>query len=263
MPEPLRRCLLLLALLSSGCTLQPGGPSPSATASATSSPTPPPAASAKPSPTPTPTPDPTPDPSSLALEAISCEGGVVLSWSASANPNFDHYTALRSPDRDIAPDSPPIAPAVDWGQTYATDPFVTSAIDASILPSDARWNYRVMAYDADGRVVAASPVRPAQIHELADLGSLRVDARADGFTRMRWRAYDGFSECFSAYRVMYGVGATPATVLTVVSDQAAAEIHTDALHSGTTYQLRVQAMRSTTLGGFVVGETRTTTYTVP
>ena len=264
MPEPPRRCLLLLAIvasLASGCTTQAGGPSPSPTPSPTLSPTPSPLSSA--SPTPAPTPAPTPDPGSLALEATSCEGGVVLSWSASTNPDFHHYTALRSPDRDIAPDWPPIAPAVDWGQTYATDPFVTSAVDASILPSDARWNYRVMAYDADGRVVAASPVRPAQIHELADLGSLRVDARPDGFTRLRWRSYTGFSECFSSYRVMVGIGATPATVLTVVSDQAAAEIQTDALHSGTTYQLRVQAMRSTTLGSFVVGQTRTTTYTVP
>ena len=99
-------------------------------------------------------------------------------------------------------------------------------------------------------------------HE-ADRVALRVDARPDGFTRLRWRPYDGFSECFSQYRVMVGIGSTPATVLTVISDQSAAEIATDALHAGTTYQLRVQAMRSTTLGSFVVGQTKTTTYTVP
>lgn len=261
MPEPLRRCLLLLAIVASGCTVPAGGPS--GTPNPTPSPTAAPSASGSLSPTPMPTPTPTPDPGSLALVATSCEGGVVLSWSASTNPDFHHYTALRSPDRDVAPDWPPIAPAVDWGQTYATDPFVTSAVDASILPSDARWNYRVMAYDVEGRVVAASPVRPAQIHELADLGSLRVDARPDGFTRLQWRPYDGFSECFSSYRIMYGIGSTPATVLTVISDQSAAEIQTDALHAGTTYELRVQAMRSTTLGSFVVGQTKTTTFTVP
>lgn len=263
MPEPLRRCFLLLALVGSGCTLQAGGPAVSATALLTPTPTASAPSSPRSTPTPEPTPTPTPDPGSLALEATSCEGGVVLSWSASTNPDFHHYTALRSPDRDVEPDWPPIAPAVDWGQTYATDPFVTSAVDASILPSDTRWNYRVMAYDAEGRVVAASPVRPAQIHELADLGSLQVDARADGFTRLRWRPYDGFSACFSSYRVLYGIGSTPATVLTVISDQSAAEITTDALHAATTYQLRVQAMRSTTLGSFVVGETKVTTYTVP
>lgn len=263
MPGPSRRCLLLLVILASGCTVQGGAPSASAPPAPTPTPAPTASPAASTTPAPTPSPTPTPDPGSLALEAISCEGGVVLSWSASTNPDFHHYTALRSPDRDVAPDWPPIAPAVDWGHTYATDPFVTSAVDASILPSDARWNYRVMAYDEEGRVVAASPVRPAQIHELADLGSLRVDARPDGFTRLRWRPYDGASECFSSYRVMYGIGSTPTTVLTVISDQSASEIQTDALHTGTTYQMRVQAMRSTTLGSFVVGQTKTTTYTVP
>ncbi len=62
---------------------------------------------------------------------------------------------------------------------------------------------------------------------------------------------------------MYGIGSTPATVLTVISDQSAAEIQTNALHAGTTYELKVQVMRSTTLGSFVVGQTKTTTYTVP
>jgi hypothetical protein len=263
MPEPLRRCLLLLAITASGCTMQAGDasatprPSPIPTVAPTPGPT------GTPGPSPTPAPTPTPDPGSLALEAISCEGGVVLTWSASTNPDFHHYTALRSPDRDVAPDWPPIAPAVDWGHTYATDPFVTSAVDASILPSDARWNYRVMAYAADGRVVAASPVRPAQIHPVAELGSLRVDAQADGLTRLRWKPYEGFSECFSSYRAMYGIGGAPSTVLSVISDQSAGEVRTDALHPGVTYQLRVQAMRSTTLGSFVVGETKTTTYTVP
>jgi hypothetical protein len=263
MPEPLRRCLLLLAIIASGCTTQAGDVSSTPRPTPTVAPAPSRVASPSPTSTATPAPTPTPDPGSLALDAISCEGGVVLNWSASTNPDFHHYTALRSPDRDVAPDWPPIAPAVDWGRTYATDPFVTAAVDASILPSDARWNYRVMAYAADGRVVAASPVRPAQIHPLADLGSLRVDARDDGFTRLRWAPYDGFSECFSSYRVLYGIDATPSTVLSVISDQSSGEVQTDALHSGITYRLRVQAMRSTTLGSFVVGQTRTTTYTVP
>ena len=261
MPELLRRCLLLLAIAVSGCTTQAGGVSASPSPTPTVAPTP--SRTESPSPMPTASPSPTPDPSSLSLEEISCDGGVVLRWSASTNPDFHHYTALRSPDRDVAPDWPPIAPAVDWGQTYATDPFVTSAVDASILPSDARWNYRVMAYAADGSVVAASPVRPAQIHPLAELGSLRVDGRPEDLTRLRWDPYEGVADCFSSYRVMYGIGATPSTVLTVISDQSSGEIQTDALHPGVTYQLRVQAMRSTTLGSFAVGQTETTTYTVP
>ena len=38
---------------------------------------------------------------------------------------------------------------------------------------------------------------------------------------------------------------------------------TDALRSGVTYQLRVDAVRSTTLGSFVLGQTDTVSFTVP
>ncbi len=53
------------------------------------------------------------------------------------------------------------------------------------------------------------------------------------------------------------------TVLAVVSDQSTTEHRTDALHPGTTYALQVQAVRATTLGSFVVGESQVATYTVP
>ena len=70
-------------------------------------------------------------------------------------------------------DYPPVAPAVDWGDTYTTDRFVTTAVDASILPSDTVWHYRVMAYDVRGRAIAASPVRDARLQDEADLGNPR------------------------------------------------------------------------------------------
>jgi hypothetical protein len=49
----------------------------------------------------------------------------------------------------------------------------------------------------------------------------------------------------------------------VISDQDAHSAETDALHSGATYQLTVEAVRVTTLGSFVAGETSVATYTVP
>ncbi|HET9417148.1 MAG TPA: fibronectin type III domain-containing protein, partial [Candidatus Limnocylindria bacterium] len=190
----------------------------------------------------------------MELEAISCDGGVVLEWSASTAPDFHHYTALRSPEREIEPDWPPIAPAVDWGDTYATDRFVTSAVDASIIPSETRWFYRVMAYDADGAVVAASPVRGAQLGEVDDLGELELEGIPNGRTRITWQPYEGFSRCFSSYRVLYGTGGAASTVLAVASGQDTTELETDALHAGTAYALRVRAVRATTLGSFVVAE---------
>jgi hypothetical protein len=263
----------LLSLVLAGCVV--GVPNvPSSSSESTTEATPGPSesdapatgdgdASASPDGSASASPGPTADPNALELEVIGCPGGVVLAWSPSANPQFHHYTALRSRSSDIAPDYPPIAPAVDWGDTYATDPFVTSAVDASIIPSNQRWNYRVMAYALDASVLSASPVRAARLSDVQNLGRLRVSAADDGRTRLEWRAFTGFSGCFSSYRVLVGSGAAPSTELRVISDQDAHSAETDALHSGSTYQLTVEAVRVTTLGSFVAGETSVATYTVP
>jgi hypothetical protein len=52
-------------------------------------------------------------------------------------------------------------------------------------------------------------------------------------------------------------------VLAIVSGRDTTELLTDALHAGIGYQLRVQAVRATTLGAFVVGESEATGYVVP
>jgi hypothetical protein len=271
MPGPGRRLLTfasaVLVLGASACvasvaspsSVEPEPPAPTRSVQPTESPP----TTAPPTPTPDPTPSPSLDPSRLELEAISCDGGVVLEWSASTHPAFHHYTALRSPERVIEPDYPPIAPAVDWGDTYATDRFVASAVDSSIIPSETRWFYRVMAYDGEGAVVGSSPVRGARLGEVDDLGELAVDEWTGDLSRLEWQPYEGFSRCFSNYRVMYGTGALPNTLLAVVSGQASTELLTDALHAGTTYALRVQAVRVTTLGSFVVAESDVATYMVP
>ena len=274
MPGPGRRLLLVTSALFvaslSACVPADAGPSSfdlASIASSASSASVSPSASVGPSPTPSPTLAPTPspsmDPTALELEAISCDGGVVLDWSASVAPTFHHYTALRSPEREIETAYPPIAPAVDWGDTYATDRFVTSAVDASIIPSETRWFYRVMAYDVDGAVVGASPVRGARLGEVDDLRKLELEDVDDGRTRIAWRPYQGFSRCFSSYRVLYGTSGSASTVLAVVSRQETTEIETGALHPDTAYVLRVQAVRVTTLGSFVVAESSLADYTVP
>ena len=263
-------CAVLTLLLVACVVAVPGASTPSAEAS--EEPTPGPstseaatskAASASPDASESASPSATPDPNALELEVIGCPGDVVLDWSPSTNPQFHHYTALRSRSATIAPDYPPIAPAVDWGDTYATDPFVTSAVDASIIPSNQRWNYRVMAYALDGSVLSASPVRAARLSDVQNLGPLIVTTTADGRTHLTWRAFSGFSGCFSSYRVLFGSGSPPSTELRVISDQDAASLETDALHSGATYQLRVEALRATTLGSFVTGETSVVSYTIP
>jgi hypothetical protein len=265
---PSRLCLVAITAIAGllvGCVSTPDPTGSADAASAT------PAASAAPSVTATSSqpadgsanPTPMPDPALIELEVTGCPGGVVLEWTPSTHRNFHHYTALRSPESEVSPAYPPIAPAVDWGETYATDPFVTSAVDGSILPSSRTWHYRVMAYDILGDVVSASPVRSARIGRVTDLGTPDVSAAEGDATRIAWEPFTGFSGCFSTYRVMFGIGRAPNTVLSIVSDQLAGAIETDALHAGTTYQLSIEAIRATTLGDIVVGRSGTVVYTAP
>ena len=199
----------------------------------------------------------------MDLEATSCDGGVVLHWTASQHPDFHHYVTLRSPEMEIDPAYPPVAPAVDWGDTYATDRYVTSAVDASILPSATLWYYRVMAYDADGRVLGATPVRGARIGPVKQLGPVTVEPMAEGGTRIAWGSFRGIEECFTSYRVLYGTGGSASTLLATVDDRTVTELVTGALAAGMTYTIRVEAVRVTTLGTYVAGRTEPVVVTLP
>lgn len=229
------------------------GPSPQET------PTAEPTATVRPTPVPLQT--PTPEPGTLALDALSCDGGVAFQWSPSADAGFHHYTALRSPNREIPSAYPPIAPAVDWGGTYATDRFVVSAVDASIVPSDNQWRYRVMSYDAQNGVLESSPVVTAQILPVAALGAASAEPAGRRMTRIEWDAYAGLSACFTEYRILFGTADPPTTLLATVSDQGTTSLETDALRTGTTYVLRVEAIRTTALGSFVAARSALVTYT--
>ena len=272
-PRMARGLVLFLVLLagcvpaSSAATEPPAQTvpaSPVETAPATASSAPSSSPSAVPaSPGPTTSPAASFDPTALELETTSCDGGVVLDWSASMAADFHHYSALRSPERDIAPDWPPIAPAVDWGDTYTTDRFVTSGADDTVTLSERSWFYRVMAYDAENRVVGASPVRTGRMDPVVDLGAVRATAADAGRVRIAWRPYGGFSECFSSYRVTVARPGQPAAVLAVISEQSAQELVTGALHSGTTVTISIEALRTTILGSFTVAEAEPLAYEVP
>jgi hypothetical protein len=201
----------------------------------------------------------------LELEVTGCPGGVALDWSPASHADFHHYTALRSLEPEVATAYPPIAPAVDWGRSYGTDRFVTTAVDASLIPSEASFYYRVMAYDEENEPVAASPEVRSRPTEAVDLGPVVVKAGgADGATRIDWEIFDGLAGCFSAYRLLIGPeGSAPSSTLTVISDQGVSDVQTVGLHSGETYAVRIDAVRTSTLGSFVVASTDTATYTVP
>lgn len=265
----------LLVPLVAGCT--PIGdpatprptvtPSPSAGPSASLQPSRAPAsviASSSATPQPTLPPDPG-TPETLDLEVTGCPGGVVVDWSPATHPEFHHYTALRSIEPNVDPAYPPIAPAVDWGDSYATDRFITTAVDATLIPSETVLYYRVMGYDPVNRAVAASAIRHTRPKEVIALGTLVVEGGEQAAsTRLDWTLFGGLGRCFTAYHVLLGpVGSTPSSTLTTVSEQSTTEVETVGLHSGASYAIQVVAMRSTTLGSFVVGRSEIATYTVP
>ena len=221
------------------------------------------AATATSSPTPSPAPTPTPDPAEMTLEVRSCNGGTVLNWTPTTHPDFHHYVGLRSPEREIAPQYPPIAPAVDWGDLYATDRFVTSGHDATVVPSATEWHYRVVAYDARGRPVSRSNVASGRILPHGDLGEVRGEPLPDGTVRLTWEPFDGDDGCFSAYRVLQGTGGIAGTLLTSISDRTITTIETALLDPGLTYTVRVVAVRATTLGHVIVAESEALMFTVP
>ena len=268
--------VVLLAAFAVGCvpvadpvTQEPARrPSPTPSASASADPSQALASDdpAAPSATVMPPPTPVPDaPETLDLVVTGCPGGVVVDWSPATHPEFHHYTALRSIEPDVQADYPPIAPAVDWGDSYATDRFITSAVDATLIPSDTDLYYRVMAYDEVNRAVAASPVRHANLTTVVELGALQASPGEDpGSTLLDWTLFGGLGRCFSAYHVLVGpAGTTPGTTLTVISEQSTTEADTLGLRSGISYAIQVRALRATTLGSFVVAETQVADYAVP
>lgn len=266
MPRPARAVIGLCAVLAACAGPSSGAPNPDPPAAepvpiaAPSAPNVPPATPGV-LPTPIPVRPLPPEPGTLALKAHSCDGGVVLEWSPSADPAFHHYTGLRSPESDISPVYPPISPAVDWGGAYATDRFVVSAVDSGLLASDKAWHYRLVSYDADGRVLESSAVETATVRPVASLGELTVEGVRGRTTRIAWTPYSGLAACFTEYRVLYGTVSPPATLLATVSGRRSTSLDTDVLRADTTYVLRVDAVRATPLGSFVVARSEVATFT--
>jgi len=125
-----------------------------------------------------------------------------------------------------------------------------------------------MAFNADDQVIAASDIVSATPKPVKLLGGLEVTPDAGG-TRLSWTPYGGPEWCFDFYKIVYSLtDETPSYLdgdpyLAALSDQGASTFVSPDLVSGKTYFIRVQALRGTELGGFVVAQTEVATYTVP
>ncbi|HET8776029.1 MAG TPA: fibronectin type III domain-containing protein [Candidatus Limnocylindria bacterium] len=259
-------------------------PTPTPTPSPTPSPTPTPTPSPTPTPTPKPTPKPTPVPTPVAtpvptpvptptftvmsLGATGCGGGVVLEWSAVGDPAFKKYVTLRSASASIPAAYPAQGGAVELAWTRTGDRNATSAPDASAMPGTTFF-YRTLALNSAGGVIGASAVQAASataVQSLGSLGAAAVDATKTKFT---WATYAGSQACFTYYKLVYSeTNPTPSypngdPYWAAISDKGVSSYVVDGLVSGTTYYVRLQAVRATALGPFVVAETDVLSYTAP
>jgi hypothetical protein len=252
-------------------------PSPTLTPSPTPTPTPTPSPTPVPTPTPTPvptptappaTPKPTPPPlGTMGLEAYGCNGGVALEWSKVTDGRFDHVMSLRSSSASIPPAYPPSGGAVAVDGTYTKERAATSGVDV-IGPAGAAFFYRTVAFDGEDRAIAASNVVSAAAQPVKSLGVLTVAPAAGGKTTVSWTPFGGWDACFSFYKLVASetdpdpsyLDGDPA--IAVIDDQGASATFV-MLESGTTVHMRLQAVRKTALGAFVVAQTEVLTYTAP
>ncbi|HSJ00732.1 MAG TPA: hypothetical protein VLA59_10155 [Patescibacteria group bacterium] len=246
-------------------------PTPTPEPTATPLPTPKPKATPAATPKPTPKPPPTPAPTAgaMALTASSCNGGVVLEWSKVVDARFHHYTTLRSSSAEIPAAYPPQGGAVEVAGTFVKDPAATSATDAS-APTGTTLHYRTLALDAENRVIAATPVRSALAKPVASLGTLSAQPAAEpGKTTFAWAPYGGPGACFSYYKLVYSETNPSPSYLAgsatwaAIGDQGATSVTIGEPVSGTTYHVRLQAIRATASGKMIVAQTDVLTWLAP
>ncbi len=244
-------------------------PSPSPTASPTPIPTPKPTPvpTAKPTPTPVPTPVPPPPMGELALGLTGCNGGVVIDWSAIEDPRFAKYRTLRSTSPEIPVAYPPAGGSAEVGTAKSADPNATQGYDPAA--PGVTYYYRTLALDGAGAVIATSGVGASAAAPVAAMGPLRRRPRRRGDALLVGAVRAAREACFTYYKLVYSLdGSAPSYLegdpyLAAIGDQGAATFATADLVSGQTYTFRLQAIRATHTGAFLVAQTDLATYTAP
>ena len=249
-------------------------PSPDPTAATTPVPTtappaatPSPTARATPRPTPRPTPTPAPTLGTMGLTALACPGGVILDWTVPDIAGINHIQVLRGTSGEIPiayPPGPGIV-AIDGG--YSTDPGTTSGYDVQEVSGSA-W-YRAVAYTAQNKPLATSDIRSVSTLGAASLGTLGVSGTTPGELTFSWSVLGAGADCFSYYKIVKSADdptpsyLTGATAIGAIGDPSASGSVVTGLPSGGTYWFRVEAIRATSLGKFVVGASSVVQATVP
>ena len=238
-----------------------GTATPKPTREPTPGPTIRPTATPEPTPTPVPTPRPTPTPTPIApleLAITPCPGGTVLDWSVAPATGFHHYKSYWSASAMFSGASP-------LAGSYTTSRYATSAADVGA--SGDRW-YKTFAYNSVGKVIAKSPVAAgAAIGGPVDLGPLTVAPDGPPNTHFSWSPFTDSEGCFTYYKLVYSADSSPSygaadtSLLWYTTEQSTGDASAEA-PSGTWY-FRVQVLRDTALGRFLVAQTDAVQYTVP
>ena len=142
-----------------------------------------------------------------------------------------------------------------------------SGFDSSAAPGVTLY-YRTLALDGAGAVIATSDVGSAAALAVQGMGPLVVTPDPGG-TRFSWTPFIGAGECFTYYKLTYTLDGSPPSYLEgdpyllAAGDQAQATHVSADLVSGQTYTLRLQVIRGTDTGAFLVAHSDVSTYTAP
>jgi hypothetical protein len=247
-------------------------PAPTEAPVITAPPTTPPTPAPTPKPTPRPTPAPTPAPTfgTMALNAQACPGGVLLGWSEPDVAAVSRITVLRGASAEIPAGWPPPDGVTKVGSATTADLGVTDGFDPTEV-GGSTW-YRAVAYNGENVALAASASMGLTTIGIADLGGLGISdgAGGSGDLTFTWSPFGGDGACFSYYKLVASVADdTPsyldgADFAIPIGDQAATGATvTEGLTSGETYYFRLQTIRVTSLGKFVVAQTAVIQHAVP
>jgi hypothetical protein len=178
-------------------------------------------------------------------------------------------TVLRGASAEIPTGWPPADGVAKVGSATTADLGTTDGFDPTEVGGSA-W-YRAVAYNGENVALAASASTGLTTIGIADLGGLGINDEAGGDLTFTWSPFvwaDG--GCFSYYKLVASfVDDTPsylegADFAIPISEQTAAGTTvTEGLTSGQTYYFRLQAIRVTSLGKFVVAQTAVIQHAVP
>ena len=203
----------------------------------------------------------------MSLVAKACPGGVVLDWSGPDMAGVDHVQVLRGTSAEISAAYPPGDGVEAFDGGYSSDPSKSDGADPTGEAGSA-W-YRAVAFSGDNMAMAASSVKAVTTKAIGGLGALGAGGSTPGELTFDWTAFGGSGECFSYYKLVASADdSTPsylegAQTLAAIGEQGAAGATVSGLSSGNTFYFRLQVIRATSLGKFVVAQTDVTQHTVP